>query len=201
MRRGPVRRRPQTGNAGVAQLAEHQLPKLGVAGSSPVARSSPRETRPAQGRDAGQSGSSSVGRAPPCQGEGRGFESRLPLQTPPDMGRASPGLCRLTCGTRARRHSQVAKAAVCKTAIRRFDSGCRLQIDRARGDGARSCGGCATRGRARWLARSGSPRPTPPLRAPRPLGRPWCLSARCPTPLVQRQRRLTEAATPRQARA
>jgi hypothetical protein len=27
-----------------------------------------------------------------------------------------------------RRHSQVAKAAVCKTVIHRFESGCRLQI-------------------------------------------------------------------------
>lgn len=29
-------------NAGVAQLVEHKLPKLGVAGSSPVARSMQR---------------------------------------------------------------------------------------------------------------------------------------------------------------
>ena len=31
---------PNPGRAGVAQLVEHELPKLGVAGSSPVARSS-----------------------------------------------------------------------------------------------------------------------------------------------------------------
>ncbi len=31
-------------------------------------------------------GSSSAGRASPCQGEGRGFESRLPLKITPDAG-------------------------------------------------------------------------------------------------------------------
>ena len=53
------------------------------------------------------------GRASPCQGEGREFESRLPLQ--------------LITGTMGRR-SQVDKAGVCKTLIRRFESARRLQV-------------------------------------------------------------------------
>ena len=53
--------------AKIAQLVEHNLAKVRVAGSSPVFRSlSPRE-------------SSSVGRARPSQGRGRGFEPRFSL--------------------------------------------------------------------------------------------------------------------------
>ena len=53
-------------NAKIAQLVEHNLAKVRVAGSSPVFRSLSRE-------------SSSVGRARPCQGRGRGFEPRFSL--------------------------------------------------------------------------------------------------------------------------
>jgi hypothetical protein len=59
--------------AGIAQLVEHDLAKVGVASSSLVSRSRffdlPRHC-----------GNSSVGRARPCQGRGREFESRFPLQ-------------------------------------------------------------------------------------------------------------------------
>src|SRR5262249_92677 len=50
------------------------------------------------------SGNSSVGRAPPCQGGRRGFESRFPLHL-------------LFSTVPSRRHRQVAKATVCKTVI------------------------------------------------------------------------------------
>ena len=67
--------------AKIAQLVEHNLAKVGVAGSSPVFRSeyikhtiviiiSADPTRE----------NSSVGRAQPCQGWGRGFESRFSLK-------------------------------------------------------------------------------------------------------------------------
>ena len=52
----------------IAQLGEHLPYKQGVTGSSPVVPTTEKLC-----------GSGSVGRAPPCQGEGRGFESRLPL--------------------------------------------------------------------------------------------------------------------------
>ena len=55
-------------------------------------------------------GNSSVGRASASQAECRGSESRLPLHN-----------------SNVRRRSQVAKAAVCKTAIQQFDSARRLQ--------------------------------------------------------------------------
>ena len=68
-------------NATVAQLVEYDLAKVGVAGSSPVFRSEFFELL------AGNSDceNSSVGRARPCQGRGRGFESRFSL-TCPDGG-------------------------------------------------------------------------------------------------------------------
>ena len=53
-------------NAEIAQLVEHHLAKVGVASSSLVFRSI-------------KCGNSSVGRASPCQGGGREFESRFPL--------------------------------------------------------------------------------------------------------------------------
>ena len=59
--------------ARVAQLVEHDLAKVGAAGSSPVSRSL---------QDIIQfyiCASGSVGGARPCQGRGRGFESRLAL--------------------------------------------------------------------------------------------------------------------------
>ena len=52
--------------AEIAQLVEHHLAKVGVASSSLVFRSI-------------SCGNSSVGRASPCQGGGREFESRFPL--------------------------------------------------------------------------------------------------------------------------
>ena len=59
----------------MAQLVEHDLAKVGAAGSSPVSRSL---------QDTIQfyiCASGSVGGARPCQGRGRGFESRLALFT------------------------------------------------------------------------------------------------------------------------
>ncbi len=56
--------------AEIAQLVEHDLAKVGVASSSLVFRSK-------------LSGNSSVGRARPCQGRGREFESRFPLHKVP----------------------------------------------------------------------------------------------------------------------
>ena len=53
-------------SAEIAQLVEHHLAKVGVASSSLVFRSI-------------LCGNSSVGRASPCQGGGREFESRFPL--------------------------------------------------------------------------------------------------------------------------
>ena len=114
-------------DAGIAQLVEHDLAKVGVASSSLVSRSkvSLRSPGPAgassfQGgrplrlsasgdgtpsRGAARSshshffcysfqlrrGNSSVGRARPCQGRGREFESRFPLQFLQNLG--SPGFC------------------------------------------------------------------------------------------------------------
>ncbi len=59
-------------------------------------------------------GRSSVGRAQPCHGWGREFESRRPLHfslTSAAFGRV------VVINVVARRHSQVAKAEVCKTSI------------------------------------------------------------------------------------
>ena len=60
--------------ADMAQLVEHNLAKVGVAGSSPVVRSI-------------ACGHGSVGRAQPCQGWGRGFEPRCPLHCIEKAGR------------------------------------------------------------------------------------------------------------------
>ena len=57
----------QKRQAEIAQLVEHDLAKVGVASSSLVFRSK-------------FCGNSSVGRARPCQGRGREFESRFPLE-------------------------------------------------------------------------------------------------------------------------
>ena len=60
--------------AEIAQLVEHATENRGVGSSIlPLGTISPIGGRP--------SGSGSVGRASPCQGEGRGFESRLPLHS------------------------------------------------------------------------------------------------------------------------
>ncbi len=63
--------------AGIAQLVEHDLAKVGVASSSLVSRSKFYEVLQMIFR----CGNSSVGRARPCQGRGREFESRFPLQS------------------------------------------------------------------------------------------------------------------------
>ena len=59
--------------AEIAQLVEHATENRGVASSN----SGSRHHLDRWSRHS--SGSGSVGRASPCQGEGRGFESRLPL--------------------------------------------------------------------------------------------------------------------------
>ena len=64
-------------NAEIAQLVEHNLAKVGVAGSSPVFRSKQKEILNRFNCE-----NSSVGRAQPCQGWGRGFESRFSLKAP-----------------------------------------------------------------------------------------------------------------------
>ncbi len=64
-------------NAGIAQLVEHNLAKVGVASSNLVSRSNSAAPYHHQIR-----GNSSAGRAQPCQGWGREFESRFPLQIP-----------------------------------------------------------------------------------------------------------------------
>jgi hypothetical protein len=73
-----VRFRPPTGGdvrrglrAEIAQLVEHATENRGVASSNLALGTISLGGAP--------SGSGSVGRASPCQGEGRGFESRLPL--------------------------------------------------------------------------------------------------------------------------
>ena len=69
---------PRPGSAGraeIAQLVEHVTENHGVASSILALGTTPSARR---GRWS-TSGSGSVGRASPCQGEGRGFESRLPL--------------------------------------------------------------------------------------------------------------------------
>jgi hypothetical protein len=65
--------------AGIAQLVEHDLAKVGVASSSLVSRS----TKTFMKIGHPSCGNSSVGRARPCQGRGREFESRFPLNRMP----------------------------------------------------------------------------------------------------------------------
>ena len=60
--------------AGIAQLVEHDLAKVGVASPSLVSRSVKQNVLRCI-----LSGNSSVGRARPCQGRGRESESRFPL--------------------------------------------------------------------------------------------------------------------------
>ena len=60
--------------AEIAQLVEHATENRGVASSNLALGTITRSA---------SSGSGSVGRASPCQGEGRGFESRLPLHSSP----------------------------------------------------------------------------------------------------------------------
>ena len=71
-------------------------------------------------------GRSSVGRAQPCHGWGREFESRRPLHSVANL--AASGRIVVIKRFLARRHSQVAKAEVCKTSIPQFESGCRLHF-------------------------------------------------------------------------
>ena len=54
-------------------------------------------------------GNSSVGRARPCQGRGREFESRFPLQFAQSRPRAS-GPCRLSCNSRSHATDPVSMA-------------------------------------------------------------------------------------------
>ena len=65
---------PPKGRAEVAQLVEHRPEEAGVVSSNLTLGTTQWG---AHRRQSG--GSGSVGRASPCQGEGRGFESRLPL--------------------------------------------------------------------------------------------------------------------------
>src|SRR3954463_16711934 len=67
---------PATHRAEIAQLVEHATENRGVASSNLALGTKPDVSGPVS---AAPSGSGSVGRASPCQGEGRGFESRLPL--------------------------------------------------------------------------------------------------------------------------
>ena len=67
-------------HAGIAQLVEHNLAKVGVASSSLVSRSKLVFFEKVLVKTAYICGNSSVGRAQPCQGWGREFESRFPLQ-------------------------------------------------------------------------------------------------------------------------
>ena len=72
----PARRRAASlvgHRAEIAQLVEHATENRGVASS--ILALGTTDTSVV----AASSGSGSVGRASPCQGEGRGFESRLPL--------------------------------------------------------------------------------------------------------------------------
>ena len=66
--------------AKIAQLVEHNLAKVGVAGSSPVFRSSTLKYKSQTLQSINNRENSSVGRAQPCQGWGRGFESRFSLK-------------------------------------------------------------------------------------------------------------------------
>ena len=73
-----TRKSETTATAKIAQLVEHDLAKVGVAGSSPVFRSEFFELE--KSGTTTQRENSSVGRARPCQGRGRGFESRFSLR-------------------------------------------------------------------------------------------------------------------------
>ena len=80
--------------AEIAQLVEHATENRGVASSNLALGT-------IQLVGASSSGSGSVGRASPCQGEGRGFESRLPLHFPPHRDRLpAPLPLRLVVGQR-----------------------------------------------------------------------------------------------------
>ena len=70
--------------AEIAQLVEHDLAKVGVAGSSPVFRSEFFELE--KSGTTTQRENSSVGRARPCQGRGREFKSRFPLHKDDSKG-------------------------------------------------------------------------------------------------------------------
>ncbi len=77
-------RRDRSGaRAEIAQLVEHATENRGVASSILALGTT-------NGLAGSSSGSGSVGRASPCQGEGRGFESRLPLHFLPSC---RPGRC------------------------------------------------------------------------------------------------------------
>ncbi len=100
-------------------------PTLGCKPSRLVARRTSANAR----------GCSSVGRARPCQGRGRGFESGHPLQTMNEAGESRPRSSSATSRGKGSRSStghgtQVVKGAVCKTVMHRFESGPCLQIDR-----------------------------------------------------------------------
>ncbi len=87
----------------MAQLVEHHLAKVRVAGSSPVFRSIPfTATDPLT-----TVGPSSSGRTPDFGSENRGSNPRGPAKSG--------------------RRTQVVKGEVCKTSIHRFESGRRLQ--------------------------------------------------------------------------
>ena len=118
----------------MAQLVEHNLAKVGVAGSSPVVRSIAFPDRlggpfsakwPSGKAEACKAftpgsnpgfasrqhpgapapvlfyicGHGSVGRAQPCQGWGRGFEPRCPLQISQPLIRGAFSYCQLLDGT------------------------------------------------------------------------------------------------------
>ena len=86
-----------SGRAEIAQLVEHATENRGVA-SSILALGTTTSGR--SGRQS--SGSGSAGRASPCQGEGRGFEPRLPLHFLPTSALAArtPLALRLVVGQR-----------------------------------------------------------------------------------------------------
>src|SRR5829696_9938067 len=101
LRRPVVSFHPPTGSrrlvghrAEIAQLVEHATENRGVASSILALGTT-------HGWTDLSSGSGSVGRASPCQGEGRGFESRLPLHFLPINGHPrGPLALRLVVGQR-----------------------------------------------------------------------------------------------------
>ena len=93
---GRCRGRDRSGHAEIAQSVEHATENRGVA-SSILALGT---TISGQAGNGSPSGSGSAGRASPCQGEGRGFEPRLPLQFFSSFGRPSPLALRLAVGQR-----------------------------------------------------------------------------------------------------
>jgi hypothetical protein len=101
----------------VAQLVEHHLAKVRVAGSSPVFRSTPFLTTPV---DFGSTGApSSSGRTPDFGSVNRGSN---PRGAATHRGRSVLVASGRTWGDVAKRP----KATVCKTVIHRFESGRRL---------------------------------------------------------------------------